>query len=186
MILFLNGSSRKRGITTTLLRAMAEAVGEHHEVEWVDVNDLSIRPCIGCLACRPDKRCVLPRDDGQRIGELIAAAHAVVVGSPCYWGNMTGPLKLLFDRNVPTFEFIDGSLLKPMQKGKRAIIVVASNAPAPFHLMSSQSRGTVRALKTVLGSAGYRVRALNVPNGRQFEGTRDRWIKCAKALATTL
>ena len=72
MILFLNGSPRKAGVTSSLLRVIAdEARSAGAEVEWVDVNNLSIRPCIGCLKCRPDKKCILPKDDGHRIGELI-------------------------------------------------------------------------------------------------------------------
>ncbi len=49
MILILNASPRKKGVTSTLLKIMAdEARAAGVEVEWVDVNDLSIRPCIGC------------------------------------------------------------------------------------------------------------------------------------------
>ncbi len=72
MILILNGSPRKHGVTTTLLRIIAdEARSAGAEVEWIDVNNLSIRPCIGCLQCRPDKKCIIPRDDAHVIGELI-------------------------------------------------------------------------------------------------------------------
>jgi multimeric flavodoxin WrbA len=52
MILILNGSPRKHGVTTTLLGIIGEeARSAGAEVEWVDVNDLSIRPCIGFLKC---------------------------------------------------------------------------------------------------------------------------------------
>ena len=71
MILILNGSPRKKGVTTTILKIIAdEARSAGAEVEWVDVNDLSIRPCIGCLQCRPDKKCILPRDDATARGRL--------------------------------------------------------------------------------------------------------------------
>ena len=61
MILMLNSSPRKTGVTATLLTIVAaEARSAGADVEWVDVNDLSIRPCIGCLKCRPDKKCILP------------------------------------------------------------------------------------------------------------------------------
>ena len=89
------------------------------------------------------------------VGRKIQAADALVIGCPTYWGNMTGPLKLLFDRIVPILEYVStegGSSPKPRQKDKKAIIVIASSAPWPFNLLSSQSRGTIHAIKTVLNS----------------------------------
>jgi len=175
VILALNASPRSNGVTTTLLRAVVEGIDASEPVQWVDVNGLHVHPCLGCLRCRPDRVCVLPRDDGHRIGEMIADATALVIGSPCYWGNMTGPLKTLLDRNVPVFEYLGEGLPKPRQKGKPALLVVASNAPSPWHLLPWQSRGTVRVVKTVLRAGGYRLhRVINVPNARRFEERRSR------------
>ena len=78
-----------------------------HDVEQIDVYDLSIKPCISCMKCRPDKPCALPRDDAHDIAEKIAAADVLVVGTPTYWGNMSAPLKALFDRIVTTLEHIE-------------------------------------------------------------------------------
>ncbi len=122
MILFLNGSPRKNGVTTSLLNIIAgEARSAGAEVEWVDVNKLSIRPCIGCLKCRPDKKCIFPRDDGHRMGELLESCSALVVGAPTYWGNMPGTLKILFERNVPVLEYYElytWRLPRPRHKGE--------------------------------------------------------------------
>lgn len=175
-VLILNCSPRKRGVTTTILHAIAEnAVAS---AEWLDVNDLAIRPCIGCLKCRPDKTCVLPYDDAHRVGELIEKSDVLIIGTPTYWGNITGPLKLLLDRNVPTFEYIATGLPRPRQKGKKAILIIASSAPFPLNLLPSQSRGTIRALRTVLRAGGYRiVKTINVPNAPRFE--REERVRAA-------
>jgi NAD(P)H-dependent FMN reductase len=155
-------------------------------VEWVDVNALSIRPSIGCLKCRPDKKCILPKDDGHRIGELIESCSGLVVGTPTYWGNMTGPLKLLFDRNVTTLEhyvLYTMRFPKPKHKGKKAAIVTASLAPFPFNQLPSQSRGTLRAVKTVLRAAGFDIRAqINVPMTRDPASIGERWLAKARKL----
>ncbi len=157
-ILMINSSPQKNGNTAKLLRQIQENITEQHLVEWIDISDLSIKSCTGCLRCRPDKECALPLDDAQIIGGKISNASVLIIGTPTYWGNMTGALKNLLDRNVTTFEdFSKGKLSKPRQKGKRAIIVITSAAPWPINLLPSQSSGAIRALKTVLKSGGYRI-----------------------------
>jgi NAD(P)H-dependent FMN reductase len=191
MILILNCSPRKNGATSSILRAITdEARSAGAEVEWVDVNALSIRPCIGCLKCRPDKKCVLPRDDGHRIGELFESCSSLVVGTPTYWGNMTGPLKLLFDRNVPIFEYLASDsrrFPKPRHKGKKAAIVTASAAPFPFNQLPSQSRGALRAVKTVLHAAGFDIRKqINVPVTPDPARIRNHWLSKARKLGRSM
>lgn len=187
MILILNGSPRKSGVTTTLLKVIAdEALGAGAEVEWVDVTNLSIKPCIGCLKCRPDKKCILPYDDAHRIGELIERCAGLVVGTPTYWGNMSGPLKLLFDRNVTFFEYYvlyTWRFPTPLHKGKKAAIVTASLAPFPFNQLSSQSRGALRAVRTVLNAGGFDIRQqINVPLPRDPAQIGERWLAKARKL----
>jgi NAD(P)H-dependent FMN reductase len=191
MILMLNCSPRKNGITSSLLKIIAnEARSGGAEVEWVDVNDLSIRPCIGCLKCRPDKKCILPKDDGHRIGELIERCSGLVVATPTYWGNMTGPLKLLFDRNVTTLEhyvLYSTRFPKPKHKGKKAAIITASLAPFPFNQLASQSRGTIRAVKTVLNAAGFDIRKqINVPLPPDRAAIGSRWTAKAGKLGRSM
>ncbi len=191
MILILNGSPRKKGVTTTILKIIAdEARSAGAEVEWVDVNDLSIRPCIGCLKCRPDKKCILPRDDAHRIGELIERCSGLVVGTPTYWGNMPGPLKILFERNVPVLEYYElytWRFPKPKHKGKKAAIVTASLSPFPFNQLPSQSRGALRAVKTVLNAAGFDIREqINVPMTPDPAHIGERWLAKARKLGRSM
>ncbi len=191
MILILNCSPRKNGVTSSILKIIAdEARSAGGEVEWVDVNALSIRPCIGCLKCRPAKKCILPRDDGHRMGELIESCSGLVVSTPTYWGNMTGPLKLLFDRNVPILEYLvlySKRFPKPRHKGKKAAIVTASGAPFPFNQLPSQSRGALRAVKTVLHAAGFDIRKkINVPVTPDPAHIGNRWLSKARKLGRSM
>jgi len=187
MILVLNSSPRKTGVTSSLLRIVAEeARSAGAEVEWVDVNSLSIRPCIGCLKCRPDKKCILPKDDAHRIGELLERCSALVVATPTYWGNMPGPLKLLFDRNVPVLEYYElytWRFPRPRHKGKPAAIITASLSPFPFNYLPSQGSGAIRAVKLVLNAAGFDVRRqINVPMTRNVAHIGERWLAKAGRL----
>ena len=176
-VLIVNASPRKNGITTSLLAEAEAEIGSSHRAEVVRIQDLTIRPCTGCLKCRPDKACVLPRDDAHVLAEKIKKSDLLILGSPVYWGNMPGTLKIFFDRNVPLFEYCEAKAIryipKPQLKGKRAILIVSGGSPFPYNLLSSQSRGTIRSLKTILKAGGIKVMSvLNVPDSYNFEGKK--------------
>ena len=182
-VLILNGGPRKKGTTSQILDKISEGAKEKHEVEMVQVYDLKLKPCMGCLKCRPDKECVLPEDDTQIVGRKIKDVDVLVVGSPTYWGNMTSPLKALFDRIVTTIGYFNGGLPKPNHKGKRAIIVTTSVSPWPFNLLSSQSGGAIRSIKTVLKSGGFKiVGVINMPSSGKRLEVPEKFLKQALSL----
>lgn len=159
LILFINGSPKRGGNIATMLDAMRdEAASRGADVAWIDVADLRIEPCRGCMACRTAGKCTLPYDDAQRTIDLLRRADALVVGAPCYWGNIPGQLKVLFDRMVYAMmgESSRG-LPRPLHKGKRAIIVTACTTPWPFNVLFGQSAGAVRALREILRYSGFRM-----------------------------
>ncbi|MDC7219894.1 MAG: NAD(P)H-dependent oxidoreductase [Spirochaetales bacterium] len=182
--LILNGSPRKKGVTTQMLKIMEEKAREKGTVEHIRIYDCDITPCAGCMGCRPDKKCLLPQDDGHRIARLIDEADLLILSSPTYWGNISGPLKTVLDRCVTTFEYLDGHRFpKRLQKGKRALIVTASSAPIGYHLLPSQSNGAVRAMKTVLKAGGYNIKGvLNIPDSNRFEEKKEGFTLQAKGL----
>lgn len=154
-ILILNASPKKNGNTARVLQFLHHGISGH-DVEWIHAYDLSVTPCLGCFQCRPDRECVLPEDDAQRIGRKIDGTDLLIIGTPNYWGNMSGPLKTLFDRWVTVIEtFAAGPYPKPRLHGKKAIIVTTSGSPWPLNLLPSQSAGTVRAVKTILTKGGF-------------------------------
>ncbi|MDA8427406.1 MAG: flavodoxin family protein [Treponema sp.] len=153
----LNGSPRKGGATATVLKAMREELGRGGQVEWFDAYDLDIEPCAGCLGCRPNGDCVQPSDDAQRVRAAISSADALIVGTPAYWGNMSAPLKLIFDRNVTLFESFEKGLPSPKLKGKKAALVVASGAPWPFNHLPDSGGGAARSLRKILRAGGMKI-----------------------------
>lgn len=157
-ILILNGSPRKKGTVATILKGLSASLAETHEVEWINIYDLVMKPCLACMRCRPDGECHLPEDDAHIIGQKIKDADGLIVGTPTHWGNMSSQLKLLFDRNVPIFmgEKPNGFPI-PCQKGKRAVIVTACTTPWPFNFIAAESRGAIRAVREVLHYGGYKI-----------------------------
>jgi multimeric flavodoxin WrbA len=190
-VLIINASPRRKGVTTVLLSEVEAAVGSAHEIETVRIQDLDIRPCIGCLKCRPDKACILPRDDAHVLAEKVRWADFIVIGCPDYWGNMPGSLKLFFDRNVPLFEYCEARAIRyvprPQLRGKRAALVVTSGSPFPYNLLRSQSRGTIGSLRTILKAGGVRIEwVLNVPDSLSFDRKKERYLKKARRLGASI
>lgn len=158
-ILILNSSPRRRGNISKMLEAMKqEAESGGAEVTFVHISDLQVRPCIGCMKCRDSLKCCLPEDDAQKVLQAVKEADALIVGAPCYWGNLPGELKVLFDRMVYGMMGENSwGMPLPLHKGKKAIIVSTCTTPYPFNILYHQTRGVVRALKEILKWSGFKI-----------------------------
>ncbi len=190
-VLIINASPRKKGITTTVLSELEGAIDSAHEIETIRIHDLNMKPCVGCLKCRPDRPCILPRDDAHVLAEKVRWADFIIIGCPVYWGNMPGTLKLFFDRNVPLFEYCEAKAIryvpKPQLRGKRSALVVSGGAPFPYNLLRSQSRGTIGSLRTILKAAGVKTESvLNIPDSYNFEKKKERYLKKARRIAASI
>jgi multimeric flavodoxin WrbA len=190
-VLIIHASPRKKGVTSTLLSEIEAAIIPAHEVQTIRIQDLNIKPCIGCMKCRPDKSCILPQDDAHALAEKVRWADFIVIGCPVYWGNMPGTLKLFFDRNVPLFEYAEARAIRyvprPRLRGKRAALVVSSVGPYPYNLLRSQSGGTIGALKIILKAGGVKiVSVLNVPDSYNFEKRKERYLRRARRIAAQI
>jgi len=190
-VLIIHASPRKKGVTSTLLSEIEASINSTYKVETVRIYDLKMKPCIGCMKCRPDQACILPRDDAHVLAEKVRWSDFIIIGCPVYWGNMPGSLKLFFDRNVPLFEYAEAKAIRyvprPQLRGKRAALVVSCVAPFPYNLLRSQSRGTIGALRTILKAAGVRIEGvLNVSDSYNFEKKKERYLKKARRLAALI
>lgn len=189
-VLLINGSPREQGNVSRMLSLIeSEAKRLGVEVYSIRVANLQVRPCIGCMKCRASLACIFPEDDAQRTLALLHEADALVVGAPCYWGNMPGQLKVLFDRMVYGMmgESPRGIPL-PLHKGKKAILVSTCTTPWPFNVWFRQSRGTVRALREILKWSGFRiVSVIEKPDTKRHPDLTDRDMKrCRKAIRKLL
>lgn len=173
MILILNASPRRHGNISQMVEVMADECRQAGvEVQTVAVQRLDIRPCLGCMKCRAAHKCVLPEDDAQRVLKLIQQADALVIAAPCYWGNIPGTLKLLFDRIV--YGMMDESEKGwplPLHKGKRCVLVSTSTTPWPFNRIMHQSSGAIRAMKEVCRYSGLKTVATVEKGGTRHDTT---------------
>ena len=186
-ILIVNGSPRKKGNISQMLGIMREeAEKKGDKVETIYTNDLQVKPCIGCMACRSKGRCVLVEDDSQRVLKLLQDADAVILGAPCYWGNIPGQMKLLFDRLVYGMMRDTPRFPEPLMKGKKCILVSTSTTPSPWNILFNQSHGAVKAMREICRYAGFKIVATVERGGTAMHPdlTDKDKQRCRKAAAT--
>ena len=99
-IIVLNGSPRKNGNTSALVKAFREgAESAGHSVTEFWLEGMKINGCRGCCAGgkNPESPCV-QKDDMEKIYPAYKEADVVVLASPLYYWTISGQLKCAFDR----------------------------------------------------------------------------------------
>ena len=110
-ITIVHGGPRKGWNTATLLEHAAEgARSEGAVVDWVDLYDLDFKGCRSCFACkakggRSYGRCA-QRDGLTPVLAGIAETDALILGSPVYFGSVTGEMRAFLERLLfPLFTY---------------------------------------------------------------------------------
>ncbi len=105
-ILILNGSPKcENSATLSVTKAFVDGLNEvlDCEIEYVNISQLKIKPCLGCLSCwgRTAGECVITNDDALMMKNKINEADIVIESFPLYFFGMPGILKLFTDRMMP-------------------------------------------------------------------------------------
>ena len=113
-VLVLNGSPKKQGSSTlAVTRAFVDGMCSYApmECEYIDIADLRIEPCRGCLSCwsRDDGMCVIRNDDIARIREKIENTDYVIESYPLYFFGMPGIMKVFTDRMLGMMKTYTGA-----------------------------------------------------------------------------
>jgi multimeric flavodoxin WrbA len=98
-ILAIHGSPRTiRSTTRRLAGLVLEGAAEAGvETEMIDLADYPVIPCTACEACSLNGICVNYDDVPSLLGR-IQEADGIILGSPVYIDNISGQMKVFFDR----------------------------------------------------------------------------------------
>lgn len=165
-IIAISGSPRRGGNTETALLEALEAAGvEQPEGALIRLNELTFRGCQGCYGCRApgSAGCVVP-DGMEEVYRAVAAADVVLLGSPIYYGYVTGQMKSCLDR---WYALKDGRRQPRLAGGKKAIFYLVQGAPGEDHYL-----WTAGSLAKVLDGYGFAPTVVVLPGCEEMGALR--------------
>ena len=100
MIIGISGSATAAGSTDILInRALSGAIKRGgHKKRFYRLNEMTMLPCQACGKSPEPDLCFFP-DDAYSLLKEIAAAKAVILGSPVYFDSVSAQTKLFIDRS---------------------------------------------------------------------------------------
>lgn len=99
--LAINGSPRTGGNTEILLNKVLAPLAEAGwETELVQIGGNPLRGCMACNKCfeKKNMKCIITNDIANEVIAKMAAADAIILGSPTYFSDVTAEMKALIDR----------------------------------------------------------------------------------------
>lgn len=119
-IIIIDGGPRKDFNTASMLKKFAEgasSVGNDIEVKTIRLYGLDYKGCMSCMACKIKGKasnvCKF-KDALTPILEEIAQADGLVLGSPIYFGDVTGQMRTFLERLAfPWLSYNDYSMTAP-------------------------------------------------------------------------
>lgn len=93
--LVINGSPRRGGETASLTNALKELL--QGDVEEIWAWDADTAPCVDCRSCWTHSGCAV-KDGWEKTDAILRRCQSVVVATPLYFSQPTGPLLSFLSR----------------------------------------------------------------------------------------
>ncbi|MFQ3574765.1 MAG: flavodoxin family protein, partial [Thermodesulfovibrionales bacterium] len=136
-VIAFNGSSRKGGNTSMLLRIVLEELESNGiDTELFELSGNKIQGCIACYKCfqNKNKRCAVDNDVVNECIEKMLSAQGILLGSPTYFSDVSATMKALIERAGMVARANDD-----MFKRKVGASVVAVRRAGATHVFSSMN-----------------------------------------------
>jgi multimeric flavodoxin WrbA len=133
-----------------LLKGVLEPLAEAGaETELIELAGHEIRGCMGCYVCFMEKNgtCVLKKDIVNDCIAKMAAADAIIFGSPAYFSDVSSEMKALIDRSGMV-----GRANGDMYRRKLGAAVVAVGRAGGIHAFDTMNHFFLTCQMIVVGS----------------------------------
>ena len=174
-IIIIDGGPRKNFNTASMLQKFAEgamSVSDKIEVKTVRLYGLDYKGCMSCMACKIKGKasnvCKF-KDALTPVLEEIAQADGLILGSPIYFGQITGQMQAFLERLAfPWLSYNDYSMTAP----KRMPVVLMETMNGLPDKNNSQGYGSLEyCIQTALGEPEHLIayNTYQVKNYERFE-----------------
>lgn len=174
-VIIIDGGPRKNFNTASMLQKFADgvaSVSSDIEVKTIRLYGIDYKGCMSCMACKVKGKasniCKF-KDALTPVLEEIAQADGLVLGSPIYFGDVTGQMRTFLERLAfPWLSYNDYSMTAP----KRMPVVLVETMNGLPERNNSQGYGSMEhCIKTALGEPErlYAYNTYQVKNYDNFE-----------------
>ncbi len=173
-VIAINGSPRKQWNTGTLLnKALEGAASKGAETEIIQLYDLEYKGCISCFRCKLINgesygKCAV-KDDLAPVLDKVEKADALVLGSPIYFGEVTGEMRSFLERLFFQYLVYDKERTILTPKNKPTCFIYTMNAPESVLQKIGYEEKFKRYEKQLERFFGYDGDSLIVTETRQFD-----------------
>ena len=136
-VMAINGGPRKGWATATLLRhALEGAESAGAESEWVHLYDLTFRGCTSCFSCKRKGNsraglCAM-HDDLRDVLVETLSSDVLLLGSPIYFGDVTGETRSLLERLLFPSTSYDEFGVSTFARSVSVGLIFTMNCPEEF------------------------------------------------------
>jgi multimeric flavodoxin WrbA len=129
------GSPKANGSTACVTDTIIEGMKVNNiDVKRYVLGEMDIKYCKGCKACYESKKCIQNDDMNIIIKDLIES-DIVIIASPSYWGDVTGQLKVFFDRSTPLSDTNGESIIPKGKLGVSVAVRTGKRVEENMHLI---------------------------------------------------
>ena len=149
------GSGRKESNTKILLEAVIKPLADAGaDAEIIELAGNEIRGCMACYVCflEKDGTCVLKKDMVNSCIAKMAAADAILLGSPSYFTDVPSEMKALIDRSGMVSQANGG-----LYKRKIGAAVVAMARSGGIHAFDTMNHFFLASQMIVVGSNSWNI-----------------------------
>lgn len=143
--LIFNGSPRPHGDTTTLLDALCNRL--QGDAIHISAYRDGIGPCVDCRSCWRQPGCAI-QDGMQAVYRHIETCDNLIVASPVYFSELTGPLLSVFSRLQTYFAARYFRQDPPQIKRKRGVLILVGGEPGTDRRAAETAHTVMRLMRT--------------------------------------
>lgn len=183
-ILAISGSPNKNGNTAYAVQYALDILKQRgFETKYISLSQKKIQPCIGCFRCSKDGKC-WQKDDMEEIIDALYWCDGLILGSPVYFGMVSGQMKTMMDRCVATRANYGGNFPMTGKIGGAIACAYARNGGQETTIQNLQTFMLQLNIQVVSDGPGYCHSGGTIMGG---DASKDTWgLETVRNLANNI